>query len=63
MLHVSEVLTDFYPSKLRDMQAQLPKDKGIPILIVRSERSGLEREVTVVKTVKESQGMNTHCLT
>lgn len=45
------------------MQEQFPKDEGIPILIVTSERSGLEREVTVVKTVKESQGMNMHCLT
>lgn len=45
------------------MQAQFPKDEGITILIVRSERSGLEREMTVVKTVKESEGMNTHCLT
>lgn len=63
VLHLDKVLTDFYPSRLREMQAQFPKDKGIPILIVRSERSGLEREVTVVKTVKESQGMNTHCLT
>lgn len=60
LLHLGKVLTDFYPSELRDMQAQFPKDKGIPILIVRSERSGLEREVTVVKTVKESQGMNVH---
>lgn len=45
------------------MQAQFPKDEGIPILIVRSEMSGLEREMTVVKTVKGSQGMNMHCLT
>lgn len=45
------------------MQAQFPKDEGITILIVRSERSGLEREMTVVKTVKESEEMNTHCLT
>lgn len=60
VLHLGKVLTDFYPSELRDMQAQFPKDKGIPILIVRSERSGLEREVTIVKTVKESQGMNMH---
>lgn len=44
------------------MQAAFPKDEGIPILTVRGERSGLEREMTAVKTVKESQGMNTHCL-
>ena len=57
VFHLDKVLTDFYPSRLREMQVQCPKDEGIPTLIVRSERSGLESKGTAVKTVKESQGM------
>jgi len=43
--------------------AQFPDDEGILILRVRSERSGLKREASVVKIAKESPRMKMHCLT
>lgn len=63
MFHFDKVLADFYPSRPREMRAQFPDDEGILILRAGSERSGLEREVPVVKIVKEPPRMKMHCLT
>lgn len=58
-----KVLTYLYSSGPREMQAQFPDDEGILILRVRSERSGLKREVSIDTIAKESPRMKMRCLT